>query len=551
MGKTKRKFILLNISNLRWGGVQVRYILLVLVSLFLSLNSFAQNIAVTDFRLDISDLTANSTATQVLDQNGDKCALIRVQTTHKGFLFDVGSLGVQKVDEDHIGEIWVYVSYGTRHISIRHPQLGSLPYYDFPVSIQKARTYYLVITSDAVIAPTVNYNADRVQKLIVRSVPNAKVNLNGNVLECDAFGELVTTLSFGTYSYKIESKQYYPKEGQIIIENPDSAHELIVKDLEPRLGALSLKTNATNPTILLDGEKLTTQSENGNYPIIVGQHKIEISAKGYDDAKADFEISENEITTLELNLFKGAIFEINSKPKNVSVSVAGTNIGTTPIKRKFESGTYRVQAQKKRYVDFDQELVFDSENPVVDIKMFPKLNYKTQFYLQLGVQWGPSCPSGFVSTGIGVYVSNFNLELNCIPVGEGSSEMIYWQKNDERPDSYAQYSERLQFSVKLGYGFSFGRRLRITPQVGANLLLINDMSYYNAPIDGSYNTALTLGSNISFGLFNHFAIFAAPEYYIAGAIAQSAGYKALSGISPIIRSWNNGFFVRFGFNLFI
>ena len=77
----------------------------------------AQDISVSDFYYDEKDLTANKAATIVEDQNGDKCALIRVQTTQKGFHFDVGSLGVQKVEDQHPGEIWVYVPQGVRHIT--------------------------------------------------------------------------------------------------------------------------------------------------------------------------------------------------------------------------------------------------------------------------------------------------------------------------------------------------------------------------------------------------------------------------------------------------
>ena len=53
----------------------------------------AQDISVTEFYLAENDLTANG-RNAVLDQNGDKCALIRVQTTQKGFQFDVGGMAV-------------------------------------------------------------------------------------------------------------------------------------------------------------------------------------------------------------------------------------------------------------------------------------------------------------------------------------------------------------------------------------------------------------------------------------------------------------------------
>lgn len=73
----------------RWG-------ILIAIILFSSF-VHAQKISVSRFVLDESDLTAQNKSTSVEDQNGDKCALIRVQTTQKGFSFDVGSVGVQKL----------------------------------------------------------------------------------------------------------------------------------------------------------------------------------------------------------------------------------------------------------------------------------------------------------------------------------------------------------------------------------------------------------------------------------------------------------------------
>lgn len=105
--------------------LKYKYILSLLFLLFISVRSSAQDISVTEFYLDEKDLTANGRHA-VEDQNGDKCALIRVQTTQKGFSFDVGSAGITKVEDDHVGEVWLWVPFGIRHISIRHQQLGSL-----------------------------------------------------------------------------------------------------------------------------------------------------------------------------------------------------------------------------------------------------------------------------------------------------------------------------------------------------------------------------------------------------------------------------------------
>ena len=181
-------------------------ILLFLV-LVLPVSAYAQKISVSHFALAENDLTANSRGTTVLDQNGDKCALIRVQTTQKGFVFDVGSAGIQKVDDNHTGEIWVYVPFGVRHISIRHPQLGSLNNYNFPISIQKARTYIMEITTEKVFIN--RFDDTRKQDLHVRVVPaNATFSLNGMNIKLDSKGEaIVEALSFGTHTYQTNQFQ--------------------------------------------------------------------------------------------------------------------------------------------------------------------------------------------------------------------------------------------------------------------------------------------------------------------------------------------------------
>lgn len=59
-----------------------------------SISGYAQEkIGVLDFHLDHDDLTAMQQGTTVYDQNGERCALIKIYTQETGFTFDVGSLG--------------------------------------------------------------------------------------------------------------------------------------------------------------------------------------------------------------------------------------------------------------------------------------------------------------------------------------------------------------------------------------------------------------------------------------------------------------------------
>ena len=50
--------------------------------------AYGQEMSVQSFYLAETDLTANTPGTMREDQNGDLCALIKVETSHDGFSFD-------------------------------------------------------------------------------------------------------------------------------------------------------------------------------------------------------------------------------------------------------------------------------------------------------------------------------------------------------------------------------------------------------------------------------------------------------------------------------
>lgn len=125
------------------GAATFLYGIILFVVLVSSTNVYSQKIKVTSFELLPFDQTANSPATEKIDQNNERCAIIKVETMYKDFYFDVGILGVWHVDESHIGEIWVYVPNRVNHITIRHPKFGVLRNYQIPCEIEEARTYLM------------------------------------------------------------------------------------------------------------------------------------------------------------------------------------------------------------------------------------------------------------------------------------------------------------------------------------------------------------------------------------------------------------------------
>ena len=194
----------------------------------------AQNLAVQSFRMDETDLTANTAGTTVIDQNGNKCALIKVETTLKGFTFDAGTLGVVKT-ENHVGEVWVYVPEGVKRLSIFHEDYMPIRDYDLGMMLRRARTYVLRLSASqqqaAEEAPTSQFVIFQV------SPANATIELNGETLPVHN-GSATKMMPFGSYDYRVQAPDYMPQAGKVVVDDPQQPHvvsALLKREGEDRL----------------------------------------------------------------------------------------------------------------------------------------------------------------------------------------------------------------------------------------------------------------------------------------------------------------------------
>lgn len=115
--------------------------------------SHAQKIFVSRCLLDKNDSTAIKNETAVIDQNGKKCALIKLKTYKNGFSFDVGMLGITKIDHKK-GEYWIYVPEGVKRISISHADYIALRDHDLGRTLKSGSTYISVL---GISAPDYKY----------------------------------------------------------------------------------------------------------------------------------------------------------------------------------------------------------------------------------------------------------------------------------------------------------------------------------------------------------------------------------------------------------
>lgn len=298
----------------------MKHVILFLL-IIISSNSNAQDIKVESFFCDENDLTANRQSTEVFDQNGDKCALLRIQTTHKGYVFDVGSAGIQSVDDNRVGEIWLWVPYGIKHISIRHQLYGNIINYNFPIAIQKAKVYIMQLSNNNKI----RFDEEKTKRVTFAIQPTgAKLRLNGiNVPLKD--GKTEMDIPIGQHKLKIDCENYESLDSVLAVDEISSTYHI---SLKPIFGKIIIESIPTSSVVYLDGVERGVTPIQLNY-VIIGNHLVELKNKDdFSDYRDSIEISKNIVSNVNITLEKkiNVCFELDGFEKNMKAYFDGVTM---------------------------------------------------------------------------------------------------------------------------------------------------------------------------------------------------------------------------------
>lgn len=337
-----------------------RYILSFLL-LTVSGYMFGQSMSVSSFEIDEKDLTANVEKTMKLDLNGDKCALIKIETTQHNFSFDVGSIGVTEVvnqNSEHPSEIWLYVPHGVKSITIQHPILGTIRDYDLGLRVKKGKTYILKLTSEQVNTMVVDYNNS--QYLVLDVYPkDANVFINGIPMSLSDSGILETPLAFGLHNYRITATNYHTSEGQISIHDKENKQSMSIR-LKQAFGYVNIKSPSSDldsADIYID-EDFVGKLPLKDYPLKSGQHKIKVIKELYLPYSENITVTDSGIVNVFPNYVPNyAKVEIMSD-NDAQIFDNGRLLGVGKWEGRLEAGKHIIEAKKKGHKTSVKEVEF-------------------------------------------------------------------------------------------------------------------------------------------------------------------------------------------------
>ena len=485
--------------------------LLLLVCLFTTCLYAQNNIKIAKFGMLETDLTANTFSTQKLDQNGEKAALIKIQSPDQGFTFDGGSLGIV-ARENHDGEIWLYVPRRSKKLTIQHQDYGVLRDYYYDVPIEGARTYEMYI--DIGIGRYVT---------VTSQIANSTIYIDGQ--NCGRAPINNRYLTYGRHTVRA-LKDRYEGEQTFMITTEDAQGLRLVnveqRDMSDHYGDVMVNVD-NKADIYFEDKKVGTASWKSQ--LREGSYVVETRKADCDPVKTSFTVvaQKQNVIRATAPIPHTGWLSIYTRPDYVQASYNGGRFIDLSETVSLPIGNYQMRFSRRGYVTQEREYEVKRNKTTMDTITLRRIDYikPTSFYF--GVAFTLRNLSGLTGT-IGATLKKHDLQAS-YTLGLMESKTTNWSDSEGNYRGAAKHKMN-SFAVKYGYQITLASHLALTPQIGYACNIIS-----STKVDGSSNYAdgmmanyVTLGAKVLFVPMQHCYLFAAPEYDIA--MSNDGDFKA-------------------------
>ncbi len=308
---------------------------LVLSIAFLLISSFSQlfgqELSVKNFKENMTDVSAREN--QVLDVNGDPCALVKIYTGVKGLEID-GNRGVEK-KEEQTGVVWVWLPEGTSQLKISKEGMPMFVY-TLPKELEKSTVYTFELSSDqlfSVIINTGNVDAD--------------VFINDSIYKTNT---TIAGLPEEEYPIRIEKLGYLVFEDTIAINQSNLYFSYTLE--QSKQDVLKINSDPDGAVVLMDGEHVGFTNFSGyHFP---GEYHLQITKKDYLTIDTTIVFDPAIQNTFSFKIIKNTGW-LNAmvKPSGSMITIDGVSV--LPGIKEINAGTgHNIIVIKQRYRAFSE-----------------------------------------------------------------------------------------------------------------------------------------------------------------------------------------------------
>ena len=309
-----------------------------------------EQLSVAAFNPLPNDMTARTLAPE-RDANGSLTALIKVVTAESGFEFEGGSLGIAKV-EPKTAEIWVYVPAGARTITIKHPQLGILRNYAYPVAIEAGNVYEMKLTHGE-LEVKVKERQIVTEFVIITSEPSgADVYLNNEPAGKTPFQ---AEKPEGRYEWRVVRDLYLAEAG--VFELKSGEKQKLSLQLKPNYGTLEVvSVPEAGATIAVNGFKTGKSTPATLEEVPSGEQTLTLTHAWYETTTQKVTVvagkSEQVRITMQPNFAE--LTAVAKADEEVYLNDSFKGKGT--LTERLAPGVYRVEVRKAGHTPATKQL---------------------------------------------------------------------------------------------------------------------------------------------------------------------------------------------------
>ena len=322
------------------------YFLLILFCVLFDTYAQQNNSRLNVKSLKLIENDTEASRTMKKDKNGDKCALIKIQTPNMNeaernrlqFQADMGTFVYD--DKTAVGEVKIFLTEGCKTLIIMHPDYGKLNY-AMPLTLEGWKTYEMVLMADkddAAAPKTISLNSNYV---IINVTPkDALINVDGKLC---TNGKVNLTVD-EPHHLEVSHKLYHTYEMEIHASETEKLKYDV--NLTPAFGWLKIDSKPESGAIvLIDGErKGMTPFTSDTLPS--GEYEVKLMKDMYETGTFTVVVKDSQTQEIELPI-KPTFSQVTVTTDSESdIFIDGEKKGKGKWQGSLVEGTHILEARK-------------------------------------------------------------------------------------------------------------------------------------------------------------------------------------------------------------
>lgn len=210
----------------------------------------------------------------VEDQNGEKCALIKLSANIRGLEFEAPALGITKV-EQRSGEIWVYIPAGSKSITVLHKDFPPYRNYMYPVKIESSTVYEMKVKGYSEGEQNASSNS---QMLVLNVTPtHASLFVDNEEVPTEE-GLFSAMMQKGSHTFRVEAPRYEPKSGEIELADVQVTRNI---RLNEKFGYINVTSYPEAGANIFINDKLVGQTPYLSEPLDPTRYNVRVEKEFY------------------------------------------------------------------------------------------------------------------------------------------------------------------------------------------------------------------------------------------------------------------------------